>query len=72
MSTGRRNPLTPWWIGLAIIVAAVAYVGYQFTSLDCGPGRAASLALIVLGIIPAVYLVLMYVTLKGQAESERA
>jgi hypothetical protein len=65
-----RNPFLAWWIGLAITAAAVAFVGYQFTREDCGPNEG-SLAFIVLGVIPAVYLSLMYLTLKSQAESER-
>ncbi len=65
------NPLLPWWIGLAIILAAVFYVGYQFTTLECGAGTAGFLAFIVLGVVPAVYLSLMYLTLKSQAERER-
>jgi hypothetical protein len=70
-SKSSRNPLLPWWIGLAIIVAAVVYTGYQFTTLECGAGTAGALALIVLGVVPIVYLALMYLTLKGQADSER-
>jgi hypothetical protein len=66
-----RKPLLSWWIGLAIILAAVVYVGYQFTNLACGPGIAGTLAFIVLGVMPAVYLVLMYLTLKSQSDSER-
>jgi hypothetical protein len=62
--------MLPWWIGLAIILAAVGYVGYQFTTLDCGPVTAGLLAFIVLGVIPVVYLALMYLTLKSQYESE--
>jgi hypothetical protein len=62
--------MLPWWIGLAIILAAVVYVGYQFTTLDCGPVTAGLLAFIVLGVIPVVYLALMYLTLKSQYESE--
>jgi hypothetical protein len=70
-SSVTRNPLLPWWIGLALILIAVTYVGYQFTTLGCGPGTAAFLAFIVLGIVPAVYLALMYLTFKSQADSER-
>jgi hypothetical protein len=66
-----RNPLLPWWIGLAIILAAVIYVGYQFTTLECGAGTAGFLAFFVLGVVPAVYLSLMYLTLRSQSESER-
>ena len=68
----RRNPMLPWWIGLAIILVAVVYVGYQFTMLECGPVTAGFLAFGVLGVIPAVYLTLMYLTLKSQSESESA
>jgi hypothetical protein len=70
-SKSGRNPLLPWWIGLAIIVAAIVYAGYQFTTLDCGAGTAGALAFIVLGVVPLVYLTLMYLTFKGQADSER-
>jgi hypothetical protein len=66
-----RNPLLPWWIGLAVILALVVFVGYEFTTLGCGPGTAAFLAFIALGVLPAVYLVLMYLTFKSQADSER-
>ena len=69
----QRNPMLPWWIGLATIAAAVVYIGYQFTKLasDCGPVAAGLLAFGVLGVIPAVYLALMYLTFKSQSESER-
>ena len=43
----------------------------KFTRLECGAGTAAFLAFIVLGVVPAVYLSLMYLTLKSQSESER-
>ena len=58
---------------MAIVGAAVVYIGYQFTKLasDCGPVAAGLLAFAVLGVIPAVYLVLMYLTFKSQADSER-
>jgi membrane protein DedA with SNARE-associated domain len=73
MLTRQRNALLPWWIGLAILIPAVVYIGYQFTSLaaQCGPVGAGLLAFAVLGVIPAVYLALMYLTLKDQARSER-
>ncbi len=65
-----RNYLLPWWIGLAIIAAAVAYIAYRFSCMECGhPGGVAEF--MVLGIIPIVYLALMYLTLKSQADSER-
>ena len=71
LGSTTRNSLLPWWIGLAIILAAVIYVGYQFTTLQCGAGTAAFLAFIVLGVVPAVYLSLMYLTFRSQSESER-
>jgi hypothetical protein len=65
-----RNPMTPWWIGLAIILVAVAVAAYPFWCLECGP-MSGTLAFIVLGIIPVVYLTLMYLTLRSQADSEQ-
>ncbi|WP_127601051.1 hypothetical protein [Nitratireductor alexandrii] len=64
----RRNPLLPWWIGLALIVAVIVYVAYRFACLDCAP--AGFLEFMILGIVPAVYLLLMYLTFKSQADSE--
>ena len=66
--TSRRNALTPWWIGLLIIVLAVGYVAYLFTTLDCD--IAPVLAFLVLGAVPIVYLVLMYLTFTSQAKDE--
>lgn len=70
MAQSRRNPLTPWWIGLVIIAAAVGYVAYQFTCTNCGqnPGL---LGFLILGVIPLVYLFLMYLTFTSQARDER-
>ena len=65
-----RNPLTPWWIGLAVNIVAVIYAGYRFSRLECGP-PSIFLLVIILGVMPGVYLALMYVTLKDQARSER-
>ena len=62
--TERRNPLMPWIIGLIIIAIVDAYIGYLFYSTECqAPGIA---QFIVLVVVPAVYLVLMYMTLKSQ------
>lgn len=63
-----RSPMTAWWIGLVIILAAVVYAAYRFACLDCAP--AGFLEFMILGVVPAVYLVLMYLTLKSQADSE--
>ncbi len=62
--TRRWRPL-PWHIGLLVIVAAVIYVGMQ---MFAGPSPApAFLELGFVIVIPAVYLVLMYLTLTSQA-----
>ena len=66
---GRRNALLPWWIGLAIIGAAVAYAAYRFACEDCGV--AALPEFLVLAVVPIVYLVLMYLVFRGQSDDER-
>ncbi|MEP2829128.1 hypothetical protein [Parvibaculum sp.] len=65
-----RNPLLAWWIGLLIIAAIVIYFAYRFSCMECGhPGG--FVEFIVLGIVPIVYLALMYLTLKNQADTEK-
>jgi hypothetical protein len=60
----RRNPLMPWFIGLAIVVAADLYVAYLFLTGVCqAPGIA---QVFVVVVIPVVYLALMYLTFKSQ------
>ena len=60
----KRNRMMPWYIGLVIILAVVAYVGYVFHSTHC---EATGLPeFLVLVVLPAVYLALMYVTLRSQ------
>lgn len=58
-----------WWIGFVIILAAIAYAAYRFSCMECAP--AGFLEFMILGIVPAIYLGLMYITLKSQADSER-
>ena len=60
----RRNRLGPWYIGLAIIVLAVVYTGYQMLVNGCAAPAIAQIGVLV--IIPVVYLVLMYLTLVSQ------
>jgi len=62
--TDRRNPLLSWIIGLIIIVISDIYVGYLFYATQCQAPAVAQL--LVLIVVPAVYLVLMYLTLKSQ------
>ncbi len=60
----KRNRLLPWYIGLAIILAADIYIGYLFHATSCpATGLPEFMVLIVM---PAVYLALMYVTLRNQ------
>jgi hypothetical protein len=60
----RRNRLLPWFIGIAIIVAAEIYVGYEMFYVGCPAPVLLELAMLV--VIPAVYLVLMYLTFISQ------
>lgn len=59
-----RNPLLPWFVGVAIVVLADLWVAYRMFATDCpAPGFVEGLVVLV---IPAVYLGLMYLTLKSQ------
>lgn len=64
MAAQKRNRLTPWYIGLVIILAGVIFVGYRMYASNCGVSL--GLEMIVLAIMPIVYLVLMYLTLTSQ------
>ena len=64
MSAPSNHRLLPWYIGIVIILAAVAYVGYRMWALDCPAPTFIEIAM--LSLIPAVYLVLMYLTLVSQ------
>ena len=63
METGR-NRLTPWYVGIFIVLAAVIFIGYEMYATGCATDTPISLALLV--VIPAVYLGLMYLTLSSQ------
>jgi uncharacterized membrane protein len=60
----RRNRLLPWYIGIAIVLLSVIYVGYEMFVGGCPAPT--FVELVVLIIIPVVYLVLMYLTLTSQ------
>lgn len=60
----KRDRLMPWYIGLAIVIAAVAFVGYRMNATDCPAPSFVEFGVLI--IIPAVYLVLMYLTLTSQ------
>jgi len=60
----KRNRLMPWGIGLVIILLAVGYAGWAIFSNGCDvPVATVGLVLVVM---PAVYLVLMSMTLTSQ------
>jgi hypothetical protein len=60
----RRDRLRSWYIGLAIILAAVIYTGYQmFVAQPVAPAIVRALVLIA---IPAIYLGLMYLTFVSE------
>jgi hypothetical protein len=60
----KRNRLAPWYIGIAIVLAAVIFVGYQMWSGSCPAPTIIEIG--VLTIIPVVYLILMYLTFVSQ------
>ncbi len=60
----RRNRFLPWYIGIGVILLAVAFIGYQMFAMACP--AATIVELIVLLVIPVVYLALMYLTLASQ------
>ncbi len=62
--TSKRNRLMPWTIGLVVILFALVYAVWEIVSGGCGaPPVVLVIALIVM---PAVYIVLMYLTLTSQ------
>ncbi len=60
----RRNRLLPWYIGIAIIIAAEIIVGYQMFYVGCPAPVLLELAMLT--VIPVVYLTLMYLTFVSQ------
>jgi hypothetical protein len=60
----RNGRLVPWYIGIVIILAAVAFIGYQMWATGCPAPTIIEIA--VLTVIPVVYFVLMYLTLVSQ------
>lgn len=60
----KRDRLLPWYIGLAIVIAAVGYVGYNMFFAGCPAPTFVELGVLLL--VPVVYLVLMYLTFVSQ------
>ena len=63
-STTRRDRFGPWHAGIAIILAAVAFIGYRMWAGACPAPTIIEIG--VLTVIPIVYLVLMYLTFISQ------
>lgn len=60
----KRNRLMPWLIGAGIIIAADLWVIQRMFATSCpAPGFVEAIVVI---IMPVVYLVLMYMTLRSQ------
>ncbi|MFP1631898.1 hypothetical protein ACLB6G_09185 [Zhengella sp. ZM62] len=59
-----RNRLTPWYIGLAIVVLSSLFVTWRMWASDCGTPMALEIGVTL--VMPAVYLVLMYLTFTSQ------
>jgi len=60
----KRNPLRSWYIGVGLVVICVGIVAWQMFATGCSAPPIA--IAIVLGVIPAIYLTLMYLALKSQ------
>ena len=63
-NSGQGNPMLAWVIGLIIIAAVDSYIGYLFYVTGCQATGFAQIMVLV--ILPAVYLALMFLTLKKQ------
>jgi len=64
VQTIKRNRLLPWYIGIAIVIAAEIYVGYEMFYVGCPAPVLLELAMLI--VIPVVYLGLMYLTFTSQ------
>lgn len=59
----KRNRLTPWYIGMAIVLAAIGFTFYRLMTNQCAEP---AVEYAVLLVVPAVYLALMYLTFTSQ------
>ena len=60
----RRNVLMPWYVGMLIIAPVDIWVAKRLFSDACQAPSIVAAGVVI--VIPAVYLVLMYLTLKSQ------
>ena len=65
-----NHRLRPWFIGIAIVVVTDIICAYLFLARTCTAGVPANIVVILLVLVfvvlPAIYLALMYLTLKKQ------
>jgi hypothetical protein len=62
--TTKRNRLLPWFIGLAINLVVIAFVGGRMYAGECPAPTILEIG--VLAVVPIVYLTLMYLTFVSQ------
>lgn len=60
----KRNRLIPWFIGLAINLAVVSFVGGRMYAGECPAPSILEIG--VLAVVPIVYMALMYLTFVSQ------
>ena len=60
-----QKPLTAWILGLVIVAGIEAFLVHTFFGTACNAPALAQVVVLVL--LPAVYLVLMYLTLMREA-----
>ncbi len=60
----RRNPLTPWYIGVVFLLIMDAVFFYFVRTQNCEFPNPIFLGIMV--VIPGVYLALMYLVFRSQ------
>ena len=60
----HRNRLLPLYIGFVIILGAVGYVAWHMYTIECAITPVP--VVLVLGVVPILYLVLMYLAFVSQ------
>lgn len=64
MAKRTRNPMLPLFIGAPIILAAAVYVGFRIWTSQCEIPTFD--IFLILGLMPTLYLALMYLAFKSQ------
>ena len=64
MASSTRRRLTPWFVGVAIVVAADVSTKYVCLTTGCqAPGM---VQFLVLAVMPVVYLALAFLAFRSQ------